>query len=60
MRRTGFDIGRQPILKPLTIIERRNAIINDDGSAAAWPKSDVIIAPSWAIGPRARPCRRAA
>jgi hypothetical protein len=43
MRRSGFDIGRQPILKPLTIIECRNAIINDDGSPAAWPKSDVIV-----------------
>ena len=43
MRRSGFYIGRQPILKPLTIIECRNAIINDDGSAADWPKCDVII-----------------
>jgi hypothetical protein len=43
MRRSGFDIGRQPILKPLTVIECRNAIINDAGTAAAWPKSDVII-----------------
>lgn len=43
MRRTGFDIGRQPILKPLANIECRNAIINEDGSAAAWPKSDVIV-----------------
>ena len=43
MRRSGFDIGRQPILKPLTNIECRNAIINDDGTAAVWPKADVII-----------------
>lgn len=43
MRRSGFDIGRKPILKPLTTIERRNAIINDDGTAAVWPKSDVIV-----------------
>jgi type II restriction/modification system DNA methylase subunit YeeA len=43
MRRSGFDIGRQPILKPLITIERRNAIINDDGTAAVWPKSDVIV-----------------
>ena len=33
----------QPILKPLNTIECRNAIINDDGSASAWPKSNVII-----------------
>jgi hypothetical protein len=43
MRRSGFDIGRQPILKPLANIECRNAIINDDGTAADWPKGDVII-----------------
>jgi hypothetical protein len=43
MRRSGFDIGRQPILKPLSNIACRNAIINDDGTAAAWPKSDVVI-----------------
>jgi type II restriction/modification system DNA methylase subunit YeeA len=43
MRRSGFDIGRQPILKPLTNIECRNAIINDDRTAADWPKADVII-----------------
>lgn len=43
MRRSGFDISRQPVLKPLTTIERRNAIINDDGTAAVWPKSDVVV-----------------
>lgn len=43
MRRSGFDIGRQPILKPLTTIERRNAIINEDNSAATWPPADVIV-----------------
>ena len=43
MRRSGFDIGRSPILKPLNNIECRNAIINTNGSAATWPKSDVII-----------------
>ena len=43
MRRSGFNIGRQPILKPLTTIACRNAIINDDGTAAVWPDADVII-----------------
>lgn len=43
MRRSGFNIGRQPILKPLTTIECRNAIINDDGTAASWPAADMII-----------------
>ena len=43
MRRSGFDIGRKPILKPLTTIACRNAIINEDGSAAEWPDADVIV-----------------
>ena len=43
MRRSGFDIGRQPILKPLITIECRNALINEDGSAAVWPAADVIV-----------------
>ena len=43
MRRSGFDIGRTPILKPLSTIECENAIINDDATAAAWPKADVIV-----------------
>jgi hypothetical protein len=43
MRRTGFDIGRQPILKPLNTIECRNAIVNEDGSPAEWPPADVVV-----------------
>lgn len=43
MRRNGFNIGRTPILKPLTTIECRDALINEDGSPAAWPKADVIV-----------------
>lgn len=43
MRRSGFNIGRQPILKPLDTIECRNAIINEDGTAAAWPEAEVIV-----------------
>lgn len=43
MRRNGFDIGRNPILKPLATIECRNAIINDDGTAATWPDADLIV-----------------
>ncbi len=43
MQRNGFSVGRKPILKPLIIIECRNAIINDDGSAAQWPAADAII-----------------
>lgn len=43
MRRNGFNIGRKPILKPLNTIQCRNAIINEDGTAAIWPAADMII-----------------
>lgn len=43
MRRNGFNVGRQPILKPLTNIECRNAIITDDGQHAPWPDADVVV-----------------
>lgn len=43
MRRNGFNVGRKPILKPLNTIDCRNAIINEDGSAATWPDADAII-----------------
>jgi hypothetical protein len=43
MKRNGFDISRNPILKPLSTIDQRNAIIADDGSAALWPNADFII-----------------
>jgi type II restriction/modification system DNA methylase subunit YeeA len=43
MRRNGFDVGRNPILKPLDTIECRDAILNADGSEAQWPEADVVI-----------------
>ncbi len=43
MRRNGFDVGRNPILKPLDTIECRDAILNQDGTEAAWPEAEVII-----------------
>ena len=43
MRRNGFDVGRNPILKPLDTIECRDAIVNGDGSEAEWPAADVVI-----------------
>ena len=43
MRRNGFDVGRNPILKPLDTIECRDAILNPDGTEAEWPEADVII-----------------
>lgn len=43
MRRNGFDVGRNPILKPLDTIECRDAILNEDGTEAEWPEADVVI-----------------
>ncbi|HEX3417274.1 MAG TPA: class I SAM-dependent DNA methyltransferase [Stellaceae bacterium] len=43
MRRNGFDVGRNPILKPLDTIECRDAILNEDGGEAEWPEADVVI-----------------
>jgi type II restriction/modification system DNA methylase subunit YeeA len=43
MRRNGFDVGRNPILKPLDTIECRDAILNEDGTVAEWPAADVVI-----------------
>jgi type II restriction/modification system DNA methylase subunit YeeA len=43
MRRNGFNISRNPILKLLDTIECRNAILNPDGSEAEWPEADVVI-----------------
>ncbi|MGJ0512604.1 class I SAM-dependent DNA methyltransferase [Methylocystis sp.] len=43
MRRNGFDVSRNPILKPLDNIECRDAVLNDDGKEAQWPDANVII-----------------
>jgi type II restriction/modification system DNA methylase subunit YeeA len=43
MRRNGFDVGRNPILKPLDTIECRDAILSEDGAEAEWPAADVVI-----------------
>jgi type II restriction/modification system DNA methylase subunit YeeA len=43
MRRNGFPAGKNPILKTLNTIENRDAILNPDGTQAAWPKADVVI-----------------
>ena len=42
-RRNGREIARDPILRPLDGIEHRDALLNPDGSEAAWPDADVII-----------------
>jgi type II restriction/modification system DNA methylase subunit YeeA len=43
MRRNGFGVSRDPILKPLETIECRDAILNEDGTEATWPDADVVI-----------------
>lgn len=43
MRKNGFGVSENPILKALDNIENRNAILNDDGTETSWPKADVII-----------------
>lgn len=43
MMKHGYPIRRDPILARLEHIECRDALINPDGSEAAWPEADVII-----------------
>lgn len=43
MLKNGYDFRRNPILAPLDHIEHRDALLNDDGSEAAWPQADVIV-----------------
>ena len=43
MRRNGFDLSRQPILRPLDTIECRDALLNPDGGEAVWPEAEFIV-----------------
>lgn len=43
MRRNGFEVSNNPILKPLETIECRDAILAKDGQEAKWPEADVVI-----------------
>ena len=43
MRRNGFDASKNPILRPLDMIECRDAVLNVDGTRAEWPEADVVI-----------------
>ncbi len=43
MRRNGFDAARNPILRPLETIECRDAVLDENGTRAAWPESDVVV-----------------
>ncbi len=43
MLQNGYPVSDKPILKPLDTIENRDALLNADGTEAAWPKTDAII-----------------
>jgi len=43
MRRNGFEAGRNPILRPLSNIENRDAVLSEDGTRAEWPDVDAVI-----------------
>jgi len=43
MRRNGFGVSKNPILKSLDTIECRDALLNVDGSEAVWPEADAIV-----------------
>ena len=41
--RNGMGYTRNPILRSLDGIECRDAVLNEDGSEAAWPAADCIV-----------------
>ncbi len=43
MLRHGYSLSRSPVLKPLDTIQQRDALLNPDGSEAAWPAADAIV-----------------
>ena len=43
MRRNGFNVSLDPVLKPLDTIECRDAVLAPDGSEPNWPAADVVI-----------------
>lgn len=43
MVQNGYGVRRNPILQALGGIENRDALMNPDGTEAAWPAADVIV-----------------
>lgn len=43
MRRNGFEAAKHPILRTLNTIENRDAVLNEDGKQADWPRADVVV-----------------
>ena len=39
----GYGFKTQPVLEPLDHIECRDAVLNADGTEAAWPKADAAV-----------------
>ncbi len=39
----GYGFKTRPVLEPLDHIECRDAVLNADGSEAAWPKADAVV-----------------
>ena len=43
MRKNGYELNRNPILKPLETIENRDSLVDEEGNESEWPKADVIV-----------------
>ncbi len=43
VRRNGGEVAKNPILRRLDTIQNRDAVMNDDGTRAEWPKADVVV-----------------
>nr|WP_245218855.1 class I SAM-dependent DNA methyltransferase [Rubellimicrobium aerolatum] len=43
MRANGYEVNRNPILRPLATIACRDALVNPDGTQAEWPEADAIV-----------------
>lgn len=43
MIQNGYGARRNPVLQPLDQIENRDAVLNEDGAEATWPRSHVAI-----------------
>ncbi|MES2915831.1 MAG: DNA methyltransferase [Pseudomonadota bacterium] len=43
VRRNGGEVAKNPILRKLDTIQNRDAVLNEDGTRAEWPKADVVV-----------------
>ena len=57
MLKHGFSLSKNPILKNLNQIERRDALLDSDGSEAAWPEADYLGSLLLDFGPHAADAR---